>query len=69
MVVVSHELSSIFTIAERVIMLDGEAKGIIAEGVAQELRDRSTDPRVHAFFNREPSPGFRRRMDNGHRSA
>jgi phospholipid/cholesterol/gamma-HCH transport system ATP-binding protein len=66
---VSHELSSIFTIAERVIMLDGESKRIIAEGKAQELRDRSTDPRVHAFFNREPSPGFRRRMDNGHRSA
>jgi phospholipid/cholesterol/gamma-HCH transport system ATP-binding protein len=69
MVVVSHELSSIFTIADRVIMLDGDAKGIIAEGVAQELRDRSTDPRVHAFFNREPSPTFRRRIDNGHRST
>jgi phospholipid/cholesterol/gamma-HCH transport system ATP-binding protein len=69
MVVVSHELSSIFTIADRVIMLDGEAKGIIAEGVAQELRDSSADPRVHAFFNREPSPSFRRRIDNGHRSA
>jgi phospholipid/cholesterol/gamma-HCH transport system ATP-binding protein len=69
MVVVSHDLSSIFTIADRVIMLDGESKRIIAEGKAQELRDRSADPRVHAFFNREPSPGFRRRMDNGHRSA
>ena len=69
MVVVSHELSSIFTIAERVIMLDGESKRIIAEGKAQELRDRSADPRVHAFFNREPSPSFRRRTESGHRSA
>jgi phospholipid/cholesterol/gamma-HCH transport system ATP-binding protein len=69
MVVISHELSSIFTIADRVVMLDGEAKGIIAEGKAQELRDRSTDPRVHAFFNREPSPSFRRRTESGHRSA
>lgn len=69
MVVVSHDLSSIFTIADRVIMLDGETKRIIAEGKAQELRDRSADPRVHAFFNREPSPSFRRRTESGHRSA
>lgn len=70
MVVVSHELSSIFTIADRVIMLDGEAKKIIAEGKPQELRDHSPDPRVHAFFNREPGTGFRgRRSNSGHRSA
>jgi phospholipid/cholesterol/gamma-HCH transport system ATP-binding protein len=69
MVVVSHDLSSIFTIADRVIMLDGETKRIIAEGKAQELRDGSADPRVHAFFNREPSPSFRRRTESGHRSA
>ena len=69
MVVVSHELASIFTIAERVIMLDGDAKKIIAEGTPQELRDHSADPRVHAFFNREPSPTFRRRSNSGHRSA
>jgi phospholipid/cholesterol/gamma-HCH transport system ATP-binding protein len=70
MVVVSHELSSIFTIADRVIMLDGDTKQIIAEGKPQELRDHSSDPRVHAFFNREPGSGFRtRRSDSGHRSA
>ncbi len=54
MVVVSHELSSIFTIATRVIMLDAETKNIIAEGDPHELREHSEDPRVHAFFNREP---------------
>ena len=54
MVVVTHELASIFAIADRVVMLDGEAKTIIAEGDPQVLRDQSTDPRVHAFFNREP---------------
>jgi phospholipid/cholesterol/gamma-HCH transport system ATP-binding protein len=54
MVVVSHELSSIFTIATRVIMLDSESRNIIAEGDPRQLRDRSEDPRVHAFFNREP---------------
>ena len=68
-VVVSHELSSIFTIADRVIMLDGPTKQIIAEGRPQDLRDRSQDPRVHAFFNREPSAAFRRRSESGHRGA
>ncbi len=59
-VVVSHELPSIFTIAERCIMLDRSAKGIIAEGAPQDLRDRSTDPRVRAFFNRQPQSAARR---------
>jgi len=69
MVVVTHELASIFTIADRVIMLDGETKTIIAEGDPRELRDHSSDPRVHAFFNRKPgstAPG--RRNDRGDRS-
>jgi phospholipid/cholesterol/gamma-HCH transport system ATP-binding protein len=55
MVVVTHELPSIFTIADRVIMLDSGTKSIVAEGDPKELRDRSTDPRVHGFFNREPA--------------
>jgi phospholipid/cholesterol/gamma-HCH transport system ATP-binding protein len=54
MVIVTHELSSIFTLAERVIMLDKEAKGIIAEGTPAELRDHSPDPQVRRFFHREP---------------
>jgi phospholipid/cholesterol/gamma-HCH transport system ATP-binding protein len=53
MVIVSHELPSIFTIAHRVIMLDAEDKTIIARGVPQELKEHSSDPRVHNFFNRE----------------
>jgi phospholipid/cholesterol/gamma-HCH transport system ATP-binding protein len=68
-VVVSHDLSSIFTIADRVIMLDGDTQSIIAEGRPQELRDQSGDPRVHAFFNREPSAAFRRRSESGHGST
>ncbi len=36
-VVVTHELPSIFTIADRVIMLDKQEKGIIAMGNPQEL--------------------------------
>jgi len=52
-VIVSHELASIFTIADRVIMLDKRVKKIIATGRPQELRDRSDNPWVRQFFNRE----------------
>jgi phospholipid/cholesterol/gamma-HCH transport system ATP-binding protein len=54
-VIVSHELSSIFTIADRVIMLDKQTKGIVATGNPHELRDRSDNPRVRQFFLRRPS--------------
>jgi phospholipid/cholesterol/gamma-HCH transport system ATP-binding protein len=52
-VVVTHELESIFRIANRCIMLDKESKSIIAEGDPRELRE-SEDPRVRSFFNRKP---------------
>ena len=52
-VVVTHELPSIFAIADRVIMLDKQEKGIIAMGSPQELRDHCGDPRVRQFFSRE----------------
>ena len=55
-VVVTHELPSIFTIADRVIMLDKEEKGIIGMGSPQDLRDHSTEPRVRRFFSREAPP-------------
>ncbi len=52
MVIVTHELDSIFTIADRVIILDKESKGIIAEGNPKDLRDNSTNPWVKEFLNR-----------------
>src|SRR5437773_9244174 len=52
-VVVTHELPSIFTIADRVIMLDKQDKGSIAIGTPQELRDYSNEPRVRQFFTRQ----------------
>jgi phospholipid/cholesterol/gamma-HCH transport system ATP-binding protein len=55
-VLVTHELPSIFKIAKRCIMLDKDSQSIIARGDPRELRDSSTDPRVHAFFNRKPRP-------------
>jgi phospholipid/cholesterol/gamma-HCH transport system ATP-binding protein len=50
-VVVTHELPSIFAIVDRCIMLDKETKSIIAHGRPSELRN-SDDPRVYNFFNR-----------------
>jgi phospholipid/cholesterol/gamma-HCH transport system ATP-binding protein len=51
-VVVTHELASIFKIGKRCIMLDKQAKGVIAQGNPVELRETSVDPRVRNFFNR-----------------
>jgi phospholipid/cholesterol/gamma-HCH transport system ATP-binding protein len=53
-VIVTHELASIFSIADRVIMLDKRKKGIIAEGDPRKLRDTSENPWVRQFFHREP---------------
>ncbi len=52
-VVVSHELASIFEIADRVIMLDKQSRSIIASGSPEELRDLSDNPYVRRFFRRE----------------
>jgi phospholipid/cholesterol/gamma-HCH transport system ATP-binding protein len=52
-VVVTHELPSILAIADRCVMLDSAAQGVIALGRPKELRDSSTVPVVRAFFNRE----------------
>src|ERR1051325_11431599 len=51
-VVVSHELASIFDIADRVIMLDRSEKGVIAEGPPKVLAANSRDPRVSEFLRR-----------------
>jgi len=52
-VVVTHELPSIYAIADRVIMLDKRVKKIVATGKPAELRDTSTNPWVRQFFNRQ----------------
>ncbi len=52
-VIVTHELASIFSIADRVIMLDNQTQTVIAEGKPAVLRDTSPDPSVRRFFNRE----------------
>jgi len=54
LIVVTHELESIFAIGDRAIMLDPISRAIIADDKPTSLRDRSTDARVHQFFNRQP---------------
>jgi phospholipid/cholesterol/gamma-HCH transport system ATP-binding protein len=51
-VLVSHELPSIFKVAQECIVLDKDAKGIVARGDPRELRDNSVDDRVRRFFHR-----------------
>lgn len=51
-VVVSHELASINDIADRIILLDRDAQGIVAEGDPRVLARESADPRVREFFGR-----------------
>lgn len=51
MVIVSHQLSSIFRIADRILVLDHETRGIIADGTPHELASTSRDQRVRNFLN------------------
>ena len=52
-VIVTHELASIYKIADRVIMLDKRVKKIVATGDPHYLKENSKDPWVKQFFNRE----------------
>jgi len=51
-VVVTHELASIFAIGDDSIFLDPESKTIIASGKPRKLLAESSDPRVLAFLTR-----------------
>ncbi len=52
MVVVTHELASIFTIANNSVFLDPETRTMIAQGDPKTLRDTSKDPKVISFLTR-----------------
>jgi phospholipid/cholesterol/gamma-HCH transport system ATP-binding protein len=52
-VLVTHELDSLFRIADRCLLLDRTSKSVVAIGDPRALRSHP-DPRVHHFFN----PGF-----------
>lgn len=55
-VVVTHELASVFSILERVVILAGDRKGIVAEGDPRQLRESAADPWVRSFLRREAAP-------------
>ena len=50
-VIVTHELPSIFALGDDAVFLDGERKGMIARGKPSELREHP-DPKVRAFLSR-----------------
>ncbi|MBE7502879.1 MAG: ATP-binding cassette domain-containing protein [Verrucomicrobiales bacterium] len=52
LVVVSHELASIFAIADHAIFLDPETRRVRAEGNPRDLMRGSEDPRVREFLTR-----------------
>lgn len=56
-VIVTHELESVFTVAQRVIMLDKSKKGIIAEGDPKDLKKHPSNEIVRAFFHRKSTKG------------
>ena len=59
-VVVTHELDSVFAIADRVIMLDKTAKTIVADGSPQDLLNNSGNSWVRNFLDRD---GLKRRIE------
>jgi len=54
-IVVTHELASIFTIGNNSVVLDPETKTQIATGDPNWLRDHSSNPAVREFLNRGDS--------------
>jgi phospholipid/cholesterol/gamma-HCH transport system ATP-binding protein len=56
-VVVTHELASIFTIGTNSVFLDPVSRTMIATGSPRELRDHSEDPRVRRFLWRGEKNG------------
>ena len=59
MVIVTHELDSIFTVADRAIILDKASKGIVGDGDPKTMRDSSENPWIRKFLNRSNMKGSR----------
>lgn len=56
-VVITHELASIFAIGKNSILLDSKEKTSIAQGNPKDLLKNSDDPRVRAFLSRGEDKG------------
>jgi phospholipid/cholesterol/gamma-HCH transport system ATP-binding protein len=55
MVIITHDLASIFDIGDNSVFLDAEARTMIAGGDPKYLRDEYPDPQVRAFLTRGES--------------
>jgi phospholipid/cholesterol/gamma-HCH transport system ATP-binding protein len=55
-VIVTHELASIFAVADNAVFLDVATRTLGAIGNPNELRDHSENPRVRQFLNRLANP-------------
>jgi phospholipid/cholesterol/gamma-HCH transport system ATP-binding protein len=51
-VMVTHELASIFAVGTNAVFLDAQAKTIIARGDPKQMLKQSNDPRVVKFLTR-----------------
>jgi phospholipid/cholesterol/gamma-HCH transport system ATP-binding protein len=51
-VAVTHELASIFTIADDSVYLDAETRTMLAHGNPRTLLSESKNPKIHAFLTR-----------------
>jgi phospholipid/cholesterol/gamma-HCH transport system ATP-binding protein len=51
-VVVTHELASIFAIGNNSIFLDGDSRTIIAQGDPHKILEETEEPRVKEFLTR-----------------
>jgi len=52
MILVTHELPSIFSVADNCVYLDGDTHTMIASGDPKRLKTDCEDPKVHAFLTR-----------------
>lgn len=52
-VIVTHEIPSILTIADRALMIDKRVRRIVASGPPRELQNHPTNEWVRRFFHRE----------------
>ncbi|ETX01337.1 MAG: polyamine ABC transporter ATP-binding protein [Candidatus Entotheonella factor] len=51
-VIVTHELASIFAIADSAVFLDADTKTMLAVGSPKTLRDNATNPKIRNFLTR-----------------
>ena len=63
-VLVTHELASIFSIATNAVYLDTTSRTMIDYGEPHYMRDHSTQPVVRQFLNRSPDDSQQPRVSN-----